>query len=245
MVDGHLAPVELARRALRLERPEEGLRAVAELRRHLEELEELHVVNAREEGWSWNRIAYQLGVSKQALHKKHAGRVRPRIVRTVPPPVGRQLVITGAARRCVRVARQEAAALRHGLVGSGHLLLGVLRAPETIAAAALAAEGVSLDAARIEVDRLVTRIVAAAGGSASRGRGLPISRAARRALEQSLREAVRLRDDSLRPEHILRALLRDHGSVAAQALAALEVEPTAVRRRLRADRRGRNVRPRA
>ena len=216
---------------------------MAELRRHLEELEELHVANAREEGWSWSRIAYQLGVSKQALHKKHAGRIRPRIVRAVPRPVGRQLIITGAARRCVRVARHEAAALQHGLVGSGHLLLGLLRAPDTVAAQALAAQGVSLDAARVEVDRLVTRIAAAAGGYRSRGRPLSISRAARRALEQSLREAVGLRDDSLRPEHILRALLRDEGSVAFQALAALDVEPAAVRRRLRAAGRGRNVRP--
>ncbi len=54
--------------------PEVGLRAVAALRRLLEQLETLQVDNARAEGWSWQDIAAQLGVSKQAVHKKHAGR---------------------------------------------------------------------------------------------------------------------------------------------------------------------------
>jgi DNA-directed RNA polymerase specialized sigma24 family protein len=51
-----------------------GLRAVLTLRRLLETLEALHVDNARRQGWSWQEIADALGVSKQAVHKKHAGR---------------------------------------------------------------------------------------------------------------------------------------------------------------------------
>jgi DNA-binding NarL/FixJ family response regulator len=51
-----------------------GLRAVASLRVLLESLEELQVRNAREQGWSWQQIADQLGVSRQAVHKKHGGR---------------------------------------------------------------------------------------------------------------------------------------------------------------------------
>jgi DNA-binding NarL/FixJ family response regulator len=51
-----------------------GLRAVASLRLLLESLEELQVRNAREQGWSWQQIADQLGVSRQAVHKKHGGR---------------------------------------------------------------------------------------------------------------------------------------------------------------------------
>jgi transcriptional regulator len=54
--------------------PEVGLRAVASLRALLETLEELQVRNAREQGWSWQRIADELGVSRQAVHKKHGGR---------------------------------------------------------------------------------------------------------------------------------------------------------------------------
>jgi DNA-directed RNA polymerase specialized sigma24 family protein len=51
-----------------------GLRAVLALRRLLETLEALQVGNARRQGWSWQEIANALGVSKQAVHKKHAGR---------------------------------------------------------------------------------------------------------------------------------------------------------------------------
>ena len=51
--------------------PEVGLAAVAALRALLESLEALQVDNARERGWSWQRIAAALGVTKQAVHKKH------------------------------------------------------------------------------------------------------------------------------------------------------------------------------
>lgn len=54
--------------------PEVGLRAVAALRRLLERLEALQVDSARSQGWSWQAIAGELGVSKQAVHKKHAER---------------------------------------------------------------------------------------------------------------------------------------------------------------------------
>jgi len=53
-----------------------GLRAVLALRRLLEKLEVLQVGNARRQGWSWQDIADALEVSKQAVHKKHAGRER-------------------------------------------------------------------------------------------------------------------------------------------------------------------------
>ena len=51
-----------------------GLRAVLALRRLLESLEALQVDNARRQGWSWQEVADALVVSKQAVHKKHAGR---------------------------------------------------------------------------------------------------------------------------------------------------------------------------
>jgi len=53
--------------------PAVGLAAVAALRELLESLEALQVDNAREHGWSWQQIAAALGVSKQAVHKKHGG----------------------------------------------------------------------------------------------------------------------------------------------------------------------------
>jgi hypothetical protein len=53
-----------------------GLRAVASLRRLLEGLERLQVQHARDRGWSWEAIAAELGVTKQAVHKKYADGMR-------------------------------------------------------------------------------------------------------------------------------------------------------------------------
>jgi hypothetical protein len=53
----------------------QGLRAALALRRLAEALEALQVANARKQGWSWQAIAAALDVSKQAVHRKHAGRV--------------------------------------------------------------------------------------------------------------------------------------------------------------------------
>jgi DNA-directed RNA polymerase specialized sigma24 family protein len=54
--------------------PRVGLRAVAALRRLLEQLEAVQVRNARNTGWSWQDIAEVLGVSRQAVHKKYGRR---------------------------------------------------------------------------------------------------------------------------------------------------------------------------
>jgi len=66
------------------EDPREGLEAVVALRRMLEALEAAQVENAVVAGWSWARIAEVLGVSKQAVHKKHARRIRARYPGEVP-----------------------------------------------------------------------------------------------------------------------------------------------------------------
>jgi DNA-directed RNA polymerase specialized sigma24 family protein len=54
--------------------PRTGLRAVRALRRLLEHLEQTQVRRARDLGWSWQEIAEVLGVSRQAVHKKHGRR---------------------------------------------------------------------------------------------------------------------------------------------------------------------------
>ena len=51
--------------------PAVGLAAVATLRTLVEELEVLHVDNARSQGWTWQAIAEQLGITRQSAHKKH------------------------------------------------------------------------------------------------------------------------------------------------------------------------------
>lgn len=54
--------------------PRLGLRAVAALRRLVEQLEVLHVDRARSLGWSWQEVACELGVTKQTVHRKHGRR---------------------------------------------------------------------------------------------------------------------------------------------------------------------------
>jgi DNA-directed RNA polymerase specialized sigma24 family protein len=71
--------------------PREGLEAVVALRRTLEALEAAQVENAFVAGWSWARIAEVLGVSKQAVHKKHARRIRDRYPGDTPRRKGRGL----------------------------------------------------------------------------------------------------------------------------------------------------------
>jgi hypothetical protein len=68
--------------------PEVGLRAVASLRVLLESLEELQVRNAREQGWSWQQVADSLGVSRQAVHKKHG---RPGSLARLPHKLRRRV----------------------------------------------------------------------------------------------------------------------------------------------------------
>jgi hypothetical protein len=72
-----------------LEDPREGLEAVVALRRTLEALEAAQVENAFIAGWSWARIAEVLGVSKQAVHKKHAERIKARYPGVPPRRRGR------------------------------------------------------------------------------------------------------------------------------------------------------------
>ena len=56
--------------------PRVGLRAASALRRLAETLEAAQVANARRQGWSWQEIAEVLGVSRQAVHQKHAAAER-------------------------------------------------------------------------------------------------------------------------------------------------------------------------
>jgi DNA-directed RNA polymerase specialized sigma24 family protein len=58
--------------------PATGLRAVSALRKLLEHLEAAQVASARQQGWSWQDIAEALGVSRQAVHKKHADHTKHR-----------------------------------------------------------------------------------------------------------------------------------------------------------------------
>ena len=73
MLTGMESSAEIAEAASSAD-PDVGLRAVAALRVLTERLELLQVDNARRLGWSWQDIAERLRVSKQTVHRKHAGR---------------------------------------------------------------------------------------------------------------------------------------------------------------------------
>jgi len=57
--------------------PEVGLAAVVALRELLAQLEALQVLAARNDGWTWERVAAALGVTRQSVHRKYAARHLP------------------------------------------------------------------------------------------------------------------------------------------------------------------------
>src|ERR1700749_3309824 len=116
--------------------PRTGLRAVAALRRLLEQLEALQVDNAREHGWSWQEIAEILGVSRQAVHKKHAPRARVRCPEGIPRMFER---FTDRARTAVILARTEAS--ERGDQIRPEYMLHALAADEGVAGRGLAGLG--------------------------------------------------------------------------------------------------------
>lgn len=215
----------LIRRAGRSSKPEHGLKAVAELRREVEELERHHVHAACSEGWTWSKIALALGVSKQAAHKKHAHAVRALIqaeeaAEAVPSDA--RVVVTSEARDAVRLARQEARVLGSRVVGTEHLLLGVLHAEGAPEVQLLEGAGVNLDAARAclqptmaEEDRA---IAVTATDTAAAAAATGVSPLARACLEQSLRETIRRGDSHLGVEHLVLALVSRTDGGAARTL---------------------------
>jgi ATP-dependent Clp protease ATP-binding subunit ClpC len=157
------------------------------------------------------------------------------------------------ARLCVEAAVQEARLLGHDSIGDEDLLLGVLRGGEGVAVETLSSVGVTLVAAREESEALFAEALSSIGISLDEvrreageafemripdERRIPFSPRAKKALERALREAVRLRDNRITSEHVLRGLLRDEGGTAVRLLRNLGVTPEALRKRLD-ERRGR------
>src|SRR4051794_11737573 len=92
---------------------------------------------------------------------------------------------TERAREVIVLAQDEARTLKHRSIGTEHILLGLLREEQGLAAQALQASGLWLDKARAAV-------VAADGGGESADGQIPFTPDAKRMLERSLREAVRM-----------------------------------------------------
>jgi ATP-dependent Clp protease ATP-binding subunit ClpA len=219
---------ELADIAVQREQPWSALAAIVELRDRLDELEALQVENARGQGWSWSEIAYPLQVSRQAVHRKYAKRLEA--ARRERGTGG--VFLSGEARRCVVRARREAAAFGHDSVGTDHLLLGVLARRRI--ASALAPIGLTLERALFAVTDGRGVGDGARHRAASPAGPIPISEKAGAVLDQAVREAARLGDESVRAEHVLLALLRERDSAARRALDHAGIAPAAIEERLRA-----------
>jgi hypothetical protein len=130
---------------------------------------------------------------------------------------------TDQARHVVVLAQEEARLLAHDYIGTEHILLGLLRGDEGVAAMALQSMDVSLGPARAEVEALVGH-----GGTAPSGH-IPFTPRAKKVLEMSLREALQLGHDHIGTEHILLGLVREGQGVAAEVLVKLGADPASVR----------------
>jgi Clp amino terminal domain, pathogenicity island component len=222
---------ELLRRAVSTDDPDDALRAVTTLRGELDRLEREHVTCARVAGSSWSSIADALGVTRQAAQKRHRGAApQPN---AAPAPM-RTVLVTAPARMAVRLGRQEARAMGSDVVGSEHLLLGVLRSGGHQAARVLNDLGVTLDDARAAAQPTLVDGKAHSEPVGKDG----ISSYARSVLEQSLREAIARGEAYIGVEHLLLALLREDVGGAARTLAELGIDPDLVRERLACAPRG-------
>ncbi len=130
---------------------------------------------------------------------------------------------TDRARRVVVLAQEEARLLRHDYIGTEHILLGLLREQDGVAALALRELSIDLEAVREQVRERV-----GTGRNEPQGH-IPFTPRAKKVLEFSLREALHLSHNYIGTEHILLGLMREGGGVAAQVLEAQGAEPTAVR----------------
>ena len=131
---------------------------------------------------------------------------------------------TDRARQVIVQSQVQARALNHNWIGTEHILLGLFGEGEdeddSVAAKALAAMGVSLDAARQAVEAIIPR-----GANPLPPSGhIPFTPRSKKVLELSLREALQLGHDYIGTEHILLGLLREGDGVGAQVLAGFGVD---------------------
>jgi ATP-dependent Clp protease ATP-binding subunit ClpA len=133
---------------------------------------------------------------------------------------------TDRARRAVVLAQEEARLLEHGYIGTEHLLLGLIRESEGVAARALDAMEIDGDAVRQQVEAIVGQ-----GENAPSGH-IPFTPRAKRALELSLRESDQMGHHYIGTEHILLGLVREGDGVAAQVLVKLGADLNRVRQQV-------------
>jgi ATP-dependent Clp protease ATP-binding subunit ClpC len=133
---------------------------------------------------------------------------------------------TDRARRVVVLAQEEARMLNHNYIGTEHILLGLAREGEGIAAKALESLGISLDAVRQQVEEIIGQ-----GQQAPSGH-IPFTPRAKKVLELALRESLQLGHNYIGTEHILLGMIREGDGVAAQVLVRLGGDLNRVRQQV-------------
>jgi ATP-dependent Clp protease ATP-binding subunit ClpC len=130
---------------------------------------------------------------------------------------------TERARQVVVLAQEEARALKHNYIGTEHLLLGLLREEEGIAAQVLTSLEVNLDEVRMQVAQIVGMGDEAAAGQ------IPFTPRAKKVLELALREALSLGHNYIGTEHILLGLIKENEGVAARILLEFDADSEKIR----------------
>ena len=155
------------------------------------------VDQARRSGASWTEIGRSMGVTKQAAQKRFVAKGE-----SPDLDAGQGFSrFTVRARKVVVDAQTAARDGSHDQIGVAHLVLGLVAEPEGLGARAIVAQGVSLDAVR----RTATATLPAAAGSVPAL--IPFDAQAKKALELTFREALRMNHNHVGTEHVLLALL--------------------------------------
>lgn len=125
------------------------------------------------------------------------------------------------ARDALELATAEARSLQHNYVGTEHLLLGILREGESLAAQVLSSLGVSLADARAWAEQRIGR------GDAGPDTDIDLTPRARKALSLAMDEAEKLGGGYVRTEHILLGVIRDSGGMGVEMLDHFAILATA------------------
>ncbi|MDE0572246.1 ATP-dependent Clp protease ATP-binding subunit [Demequina sp. B12] len=133
---------------------------------------------------------------------------------------------TDRARRVVVLAQEEARMLNHNYIGTEHILLGLVREGEGVAAKALESMDISLNGVREQVQEIIGE------GSHAPSGHIPFTPRAKKVLELSLREALQLGHNYIGTEHILLGLIREGEGVAAKVLDKLGADLGSVRQQV-------------
>ena len=130
---------------------------------------------------------------------------------------------TERARQVVVLAQDEARALKHNYIGTEHILLGLLREEEGLAARVLESLDITVEEVRAQVARIVGQ-----GDEVTSGQ-IPFTPRAKKVLELALREALSLGHNYIGTEHILLGLVRENEGVAARILLDFAADADKIR----------------